>query len=68
MRKAIRSFPSPCGVLVLKFIAKKTGINIDPAFPSPCGVLVLKSAHPQLAETGEGVCFRPLAGFWFLNH
>ena len=37
-------FPSPCGVLVLKFVRQNGVAPIAEDFPSPCGVLVLKSA------------------------
>ena len=37
------SFPSPCGVLVLKVVKEKKSSKKQTAkFPSPCGVLVLK--------------------------
>ena len=34
--------------------------------PSPCGVLVLKCRPCSSIRSGS-TCFRPLAGFWFLN-
>ena len=38
-----KEFPSPCGVLVLKFPSHLPAPSSPPVeFPSPCGVLVLK--------------------------
>ena len=37
-----KTFPSPCGVLVLKSLEEQLKSLILPKFPSPCGVLVLK--------------------------
>ena len=36
------TFPSPCGVLVLKLVKFMSGDKLQYLFPSPCGVLVLK--------------------------
>ena len=36
--------------------------------PSPCGVLVLKFEIPIKGTERLYDRFRPLAGFWFLNH
>ena len=36
------NFPSPCGVLVLKFKRGEWEEKQEGNFPSPCGVLVLK--------------------------
>ena len=61
-------FPSPCGVLVLKFAESRTSSSsVQRKFPSPCGVLVLKFEHKISLEM-HGFGFRPLAGFWFLNY
>ena len=39
----VGKFPSPCGVLVLKFNSMHEECKEDyKEFPSPCGVLVLK--------------------------
>ena len=62
-----KKFPSPCGVLVLKW--RKSPPRPDgfsSQFPSPCGVLVLKSV-PLRDTYPLALGFRPLAGFWFLN-
>ena len=40
---------------------------MDYLFPSPCGVLVLKFVDTLNDKQFGVLCFRPLAGFWFLN-
>ena len=59
-------FPSPCGVLVLKYYFSHMENGCEAVFPSPCGVLVLKSEKENVYH-GYQFRFRPLAGFWFLN-
>ena len=41
-------FPSPCGVLVLKYVMIYDKPNAPKEFPSPCGVLVLKLTPEQM--------------------
>ena len=66
--KKITLFPSPCGVLVLKFVQRVTTWQTwYKKFPSPCGVLVLKYYDGNPHYGGRRSGFRPLAGFWFLN-
>ena len=59
-------FPSPCGVLVLKWRSRCCVPHFQCGFPSPCGVLVLKCNFIHRIRRHR-LCFRPLAGFWFLN-
>ena len=40
--KTDKEFPSPCGVLVLKYSCINFINTYFDEFPSPCGVLVLK--------------------------
>ena len=60
-------FPSPCGVLVLKWLELRHGMVHHSSFPSPCGVLVLKLLLYPFFYQYRRIRFRPLAGFWFLN-
>ena len=60
-------FPSPCGVLVLKFDTHAARQELSAEFPSPCGVLVLKCQSSGTYRRRARRRFRSLAGFWFLN-
>ena len=55
-------FPSPCGVLVLKYWTHKYIQMVKKRFPSPCGVLVLKFVQAsRLLHTFQKVSV-PLRG------
>ena len=49
-------------------ISRSNGSTSFQSFPSPCGVLVLKLPPVIHGIKSLVFCFRPLAGFWFLNH
>ena len=55
-------FPSPCGVLVLKFLASCDVTTARELFPSPCGVLVLKLGNLRRTHGGAERVSVPLRG------
>ena len=59
-------FPSPCGVLVLKFVAFLRGKISFAGFRPLAGFWFLNDGKIGLTVS-RCLCFRPLAGFWFLN-
>ena len=59
---AKEQFPSPCGVLVLKYVLSRMLDNLFTVFPSPCGVLVLKSLHTGVDAQGNPLVSVPLRG------
>ena len=56
-----KTFPSPCGVLVLKSLGG-TRHNTTTSFPSPCGVLVLKFSDSYKMRIGGKYVSVPLRG------
>ena len=60
-------FPSPCGVLVLKWYALASDMLGDNRFRPLAGFWFLNTATSR-RQKSLSMCFRPLAGFWFLNY
>ena len=61
-----RGFPSPCGVLVLKYEHLDRLGAADESFRPLAGFWFLNRNYTKLERKKTG-SFRPLAGFWFLN-